>query len=706
MEYSYVKIDPTTEGSEKQIYEVNKIKKIKRFILKWKIPLILIFIVFLTGGISFLYYIHLTYYTCEEPIITDELFSKIKGESYFDKYGIDVNQYITNEIYSQKIPNNDTLDNWELYTPPCPNLEPIHYSEEMKNPKCEDQSIQIVNFKSDHGKGRPYSLHLHSITNQIKNWNEWSKNDDKIVPNYYNKDVKSLISDTYHPFDYGYYEEKETELTNEEDIISYYKNVVTSRMDEVPDPRHRRIFSFILFNTEFDLLDIYLSQYYELFDYFVIYESNATFSGKAKPLYFTRMLLETDRYDKFKDKIIAFPYPMSSVCNFFRSPFTKEHLARRHVIEMGLRAVEARHGDIFMHGDLDEMPKPHVITRLKKCGGWEHLQAGIGGGPQSSHEKKVDSYLQDKELNKKLERDKYGFPKLVYDREISVGILSWSYEYSFEFVDDPTLGTKVNPNIAIFDARRALGQYPKHYEYTKSEGDGNIMPDDKYSKWRKRNSIPSNTIPSNSTIATSFSKKDGPETKENEESYVDPLTLPNFDPYQGYSYTRNENDDKDGEGYLGEYMRFITVRPMNDFFDKNDILFWSGGWHMSNFLPTIDHLLNKVLSYSHFDYYFFLSNEQRRQQIIDRIKNRLHIFGKLKYYNNTVVYPESPEVGYQYDFSFTTWQSYENENDPEIQKQYNKNKEILYYEIPEVVLKNPICYSYMIDRQFGLEKKI
>ncbi|ORX87856.1 hypothetical protein BCR32DRAFT_324218, partial [Anaeromyces robustus] len=451
---------------------------------KRKIRRLLIFL-FLSAFLIFLY-IYSTYYYCSEPTINDKEYSKIKGESYYDKYGIDLNQYLTKEMYNQKIPGNDTLDSWDLYTPVCPHLEPVHYPEEILNPNCEDIGLQFVDFKNNLGRGKPHILHLHSITTQIKNWNEWSKRDDKIVPNYYYKNVENLVDDTYHPFDYGYYDENETILKNEEDTISFYKNVINSRMDEVPDPRHRRIFSFILFNTEFDLLDLYLTEYYEIFDYFVIYESNATFSGKPKPLYFTRTLLETDRYEKFKDKIIAFPLPVDRVCKFYREPFSKEHIARRQLIEMGLRAVQARHGDIYLHGDLDEFVKPHILTRIKKCGGWEHLQAGIGGGPQSSRLKKVDSYLQDKKLNRKLERDKYGFPKLVYDRELSIGFLNWFYEYSFEIVENSSIGTTAKPNIAIFDARRALGQYPIRYNYTESEGDGNFMVDDKYTKFNRR----------------------------------------------------------------------------------------------------------------------------------------------------------------------------------------------------------------------------
>jgi len=702
MSYNYTYLDPDyklpykNEKSKTKKYRKNKIA---RFIGNNKKFLIKATTVILFFGFSVYLFIYATYYRCVEPVITEEHYSKIKGEPYFDKYGIDLNQYMEKEMYSQKIPGNDTLDNWELYTPICPHLEPIHYPEEIINPNCENTGIQIVDFHQYLGKGIPHTLHLHNITNQIKNWKEWSKRDDKVVPNYYNRSVEQLVEDTYHPFDYGYYDEEEIQFNNEKDKIKYYKKVINSRMDEVPDPRHRRLFSFILFNTEFDLLDVYLSEYYEVFDYFVIYESNATFSRNPKPLYFTRMLLETNRYDRFKDKIIAFPLPSEKVCEFPRENFTKEHLARRQLIEMGLRAVQARHGDIFLHGDLDEVARPHILARLKKCGGWEHLQAGIGGGPQSSREKKVDSYLQDEKLNSKLERDKYGFPKLVYDRDLSIGFLNWFYEYSFSIVEDTSTGTTGKPNIAIFDARRALGQYPKRYDYAESEGDGNIMPDDKYTRYNRR----------------SLEEDKSNETEDDTEKYVDPLTQPGFDPYKGYSYTDNANDKRKGQGYLGEFMRFTTKYTPYGFSFTNYTLFWNGGWHMSSFLPTIDHFVNKLTSYSHYNEYSFLSEEKRRQTIISHINNKSYIFNSKSFFiesetvyqDNTIYYPEDAEKGYQYDFSYDTWHTFITDvSKEEVQNQYVDMRDKLFHEIPNTVWKNPVCYSYMLDRQFGLTKKL
>lgn len=144
--------------------------------------------------------------------------------------------------------------------------------------------------------------------------------------------------------------------------------------------------------------------------------------------------------------------------------FPREHIARRTLIEKGLRIVHARHGDLIMHSDLDELPKAHILSRLKKCGGWEYLQAGIGGGPISFKEENgnkkdkqnVESYFINGD---KIRTNEYGKYQINYSRVISLGFLSWFHEYSLNSVLNSFIGNVAHPNIAIFDARRSLGQY-------------------------------------------------------------------------------------------------------------------------------------------------------------------------------------------------------------------------------------------------------
>ncbi|OUM59829.1 glycosyltransferase family 17 protein [Piromyces sp. E2] len=580
----------------------------------------------------------------------------VKGESRKDKYGIELNQYILDGIYSIGFDGrkNKKIEDWSLYIPPCPNLHPVHYPEEISNPVCEDSSLQIMNFDDNRGKGLPHSLPLKNITSQLNSWKEWEKeNKNNMGPLYAQEYVRNLVTDKYHPFDYGYKGNDTSEISDTE----YYNKVINSRMDEVPDPRRRRLFFFFLFNTEFNILDVQLSEYYEIADYFVIYEANSTFSGMPKPLYFTRTLLETNRYDKYKDKLIPLPLEITlDEDNGRGKAFPREIMARRVMIEKGLRAVHARHGDIFIHGDLDEFPKPHALFRMKKCGGWEHLQMGIGGGPKSFKDSDVKSYFVDKDMNVPVNVD--GTYMVDYYNQLSIGFMSWFYEYSFHIINNDTVPVTAHPDIAIFDARRSLGQLP---ERTNSN--------------RKRS--------------------------ERE----DPLLDPNFDPYQGYSYTDNSNMQKTGKGFIGEYIRDNTAFNYEHIIDRNKVLIWSGGWHISTFLPTLDLIFNKVRSYSHYDCYKYFPNFVTKMLLKYRISRHAYIFAQFTPLSDCRIrLPESYKEGYKYNFSHKYWK--ENIENGGKDENFRDNEDVLKHEIPNHVWQNPICYNYMLDREHGLHKKV
>jgi len=317
-----------------------------------------------------------------------------KGEPRIDKKtGLDLNKYIIDGMYHVGVDNIPIkkVEHWSLHTPQCPNLQPIKYNEKITNPKCEETSLQFVNLSSDSGKGIPYSLPLHDISNLIDKYDDLD-DDDKIVGEL---PISQQLDESYHPYDYGF----------------------DGNFDKT---KGRRLYSFISFDFEFDLLDVYLAENYEVVDYFVIFESNTTFVGQPKPLYFTKTLLESKRYNQFKDKLIPLPYLMPEKNNN-----SMELNVINLMVEEGLKAVQAKHGDLFVYGKVGEIPKPHVLSRLKNCGGWEHLYSNSVGG----------------------DADKRAKP---------LAFSSWAYGYSIERVEDSEIGKAVYPNLAIFDDRRSI----------------------------------------------------------------------------------------------------------------------------------------------------------------------------------------------------------------------------------------------------------
>jgi len=646
----------------------------------------------------------------DEYNITDPYSEKIKihKSPYYDTYGVNLNQYIIDEMENKAINNNTMakVEDWDLYTPPCPNLHPIHYPDKVLNPVCEDIAIPFFKVSSENYTDSeiPIILRLHSITTQMEKWEEWLKSDNK--PPNYNDTIQSgnieyLLNDEYHPYDYGYYEKEISKESNEE----YYKKVIKSRMDEVPDPRRRRLYSIILFNSEFELLDLYLAQYYEIFDYFIIYESNSTFSGYAKPLYLTRTLLETNRYEKFRDKIIPITLPILNVKDYdLRGPgFPREHLARREVIEKGLRAVNARHGDIFIHGDLDELPKPRLVSYLKKCGGWEHLFMGIGGGPKPLD--KTKSYLTNKSLP--VTKNEYGEFMMDHSLLSSISFSGFFYEYSFNIVENSSKSTILKPDLTIFDARRALGQYPEYNLY----GERN---ENNYTQIFYKRSIEQEKNKQEQIYEQREEEEFEEEYKqEQQEEELEQLydqeeeEEEEFDPFLGYSYSDNTNDDKKGEGFLGEYVRFnsnINELPRN----ATTVKFWKSSWHLSSFLPHIDHFLDKLKAYSHFNSYNGLPYQKKVDKIIQKIHNHEYIFGSKKSMDVIKIRIPTKEEETKFDmFSYQFWVKVREEYKSKRKSEsFDKLNDLMLHEIPQQVRENPICYSYMLDREFGFTKNL
>lgn len=105
-----------------------------------------------------------------------------------------------------------------------------------------------------------------------------------------------------------------------------------------------------MFFNENDLLEIRLNELNDVVDYFVIFESQFTFTKKDKPFNF-----DINKIQKFKDKII---YIKNN--DFIKSPnpWEMEKYQRNKLFE-GL--ANAKDNDLIILSDLDEIPKKQAI---------------------------------------------------------------------------------------------------------------------------------------------------------------------------------------------------------------------------------------------------------------------------------------------------------------------------------------------------------
>lgn len=117
----------------------------------------------------------------------------------------------------------------------------------------------------------------------------------------------------------------------------------------------RRLYDCFPFYNEFDLLELRLNELQGVVDRFVLSESNVTYSGKPKPLYFSE---NKERFAKFADRIehLIIEEPADAQLSPWR-----RHADQCNILIQGLR--DARPDDLVLFSDLDEIPRPEILAR-------------------------------------------------------------------------------------------------------------------------------------------------------------------------------------------------------------------------------------------------------------------------------------------------------------------------------------------------------
>lgn len=119
------------------------------------------------------------------------------------------------------------------------------------------------------------------------------------------------------------------------------------------------IYDGFTFFNELDLLELRLKTLSEYIDKFVIVESAYTFTGKRKSYNFEE---NRERYKKYEHQIIYIKvdrFPEDCKSAWDREAY------QRNEIEKGFKTRNA--DDIYLVSDLDEIPNPSSIKRIKKA---------------------------------------------------------------------------------------------------------------------------------------------------------------------------------------------------------------------------------------------------------------------------------------------------------------------------------------------------
>lgn len=117
-----------------------------------------------------------------------------------------------------------------------------------------------------------------------------------------------------------------------------------------------RIYDCFTFYNEFDLLEIRLNELYNHVDYFVLVESNQTFTNIPKPFLFDE---NKQRYSKFLDKIIHIK--VNDMPNSSNAWDNETH--QRNCIMRGL--TDAEDDDIVIVSDCDEVLRATAVASMR-----------------------------------------------------------------------------------------------------------------------------------------------------------------------------------------------------------------------------------------------------------------------------------------------------------------------------------------------------
>lgn len=115
------------------------------------------------------------------------------------------------------------------------------------------------------------------------------------------------------------------------------------------------IYDCFLFFNEFELLELRLNMLYNTVDFFVLVESNRTFTGIEKPFLFEA---HKDKFKPFMPKIIYIPVYEKN--NYFGA-WERQYYQRSCILK-GIR--NAAPDDYIVTSDVDEIPDPTVLSKL------------------------------------------------------------------------------------------------------------------------------------------------------------------------------------------------------------------------------------------------------------------------------------------------------------------------------------------------------
>jgi len=120
-----------------------------------------------------------------------------------------------------------------------------------------------------------------------------------------------------------------------------------------------KIVDCFIFYNEIELLTYRLNLLKNHVDYFVLIESRQTFVGKEKKLFFNENKHLFEQFNIIHVIVdLPYPYPTKNVWE------NENH--QRNSISIGINHLQLSNEDVIILSDVDEIPNPHILDKIKK----------------------------------------------------------------------------------------------------------------------------------------------------------------------------------------------------------------------------------------------------------------------------------------------------------------------------------------------------
>ncbi|KAJ3683307.1 hypothetical protein LUZ60_013534 [Juncus effusus] len=190
----------------------------------------------------------------------------------------------------------------------------------------------------------------------------------------------------------------------------------------------RRVFDAVLFSNELDMLEIRWRELSPFVSEFVLLESNSTFSGLVKPLYFAN---NRKRFDFAESRLTYGKIGGRFVKG--ENPFVEESY-QRVALDQLIKIAGITEEDLLIMSDVDEIPSGHTINLLRFCDGVPekiHLQL-------RNYLYSFQFYLDDKSWRASVHLYRVGVTRYAHFRQTDdlLADSGWHCSFCFRKISD------------------------------------------------------------------------------------------------------------------------------------------------------------------------------------------------------------------------------------------------------------------------------